>query len=204
MNSAASAAPLQAQSAVVIGASAGGVDALLSLLPALPADFAAAVIVVLHVPATRSSAMPQLLSRVCQLPVKEVEDKETILAGRIYVAPGGYHLLVEPDRSFSFSLDEPVNYARPAIDVLFESAALTYESRLLAIVLTGANADGAAGLAAVKAQGGQCWVQDPREAQSRTMPEAAIATGSAELVLPLKDLGQRLATWRALGEDHYP
>jgi two-component system chemotaxis response regulator CheB len=204
MNFQAREASSAAQSAVAIGASAGGVDALLALLPNLPAGFAAAVIVVLHVPAARSSALPQLLARVCQLPVKEAEDKETLLAGHIYIAPGGYHLLVEPDRSLSFSLDAPVNYARPAIDVLFESAALAYEARLLAIVLTGANADGAAGLAAVKAQGGQGWVQDPREAQASTMPEAAIATGCAELVLPLKDLGQRLATWRALGEEHYP
>jgi two-component system, chemotaxis family, protein-glutamate methylesterase/glutaminase len=186
---------MQSRAAVAIGASAGGVDALLTLLAGLPANFAAAVLLVLHMPAIRST-LPQLLSRVCALPVKEAEDKETILDGHVYVAPGGYHLLVEPDRTLSLSLDEPVHFARPSVDLLFESAALAYESRLLAMVLTGANGDGAAGLTSVREQGGECWVQDPTEAASRAMPDAAIASGSAQRVLPLAQLTQALAQWQ--------
>lgn len=185
---------MQSRAAVVIGASAGGVDALLALMHMLPRSFAAALLLVLHVPAGRST-LAQLLARVCALPVKEAEDKEVLRDGQVYVAPGGYHLLVEPDRTLSLSVDEPVHFARPAIDLTFESAALAYEDQLLAIVLTGANADGAAGLAAVREQNGECWVQDPQEAASRAMPDAAIATGSAQWVAPLAQIGHRLARW---------
>jgi two-component system chemotaxis response regulator CheB len=101
-------------------------------------------------------------------------------------------------------MDAPVHFARPAIDLLFESAALAYEDRLLGIVLTGANADGAAGLAAVRAQGGECWVQDPQEAVSRVMPDAAIATGSAHQVLTLEQTGLRLARWKLAAAEGRP
>lgn len=191
---------LPSRAAVVIGASAGGVDALMALLPSLPAGFNAAVLLVLHSGPSRSSTLPQLLARVCALPLKEAEDKEAIVDGHVYVAPGGYHLLVEPDRSLSLSLDEPVNFARPSIDLLFESAALAYESHLLAVMLTGANNDGAEGLREVKANGGQCWAQDPKEAVARAMPDAAIATGCVDQVLPLASIGKRLAQWRGVAE----
>jgi two-component system, chemotaxis family, protein-glutamate methylesterase/glutaminase len=194
---------MQSRAAVAIGASAGGVDALLALMPMLPAGFAAAVLVVLHVPAGRST-LSELLSRVCALPVKEAEDKEALRDGHVYVAPGGYHLLVEPDRTLSLSVDEPVHFARPAIDLTFESAALAYEEQLLGIVLTGANSDGAAGLAAIREQGGQCWVQDPQEASSRAMPEAAINTGSAQWIAPLAQIGQKLAGWSPARAERQP
>ncbi|WP_348756072.1 chemotaxis protein CheB [uncultured Aquincola sp.] len=178
--------------AVVIGASAGGVQALQLLLGALPASFPAVVAVVLHLPPDRPSGLAALLAAGCALPVEEAIDKQPLRPGSVVVAPPDYHLLVEPDRRVALSVDEPLLYSRPAIDPLFESAALAYGRGLLGIVLTGASRDGSAGLAAVRRQGGQAWVESPSTAIVSTMPAAALAHAGADLVAPLPELGARL------------
>lgn len=159
--------------AVVIGASAGGVQALLALLPCLPGDFPAPILVVLHVPADRSNVLAPLFAARCALIVKEAEDKEAAVPGVVYFAPSDYHMLVEADGALALSSDEPVNYSRPSIDVLFESAADAYGTGLVGVVLTGANEDGALGLRAVEAAGGVAIVEDPAFAYASSMPEAA-------------------------------
>jgi len=129
--------------------------------------------------------------------VREALDKEHVDAGTVYVAPPGYHLLVEADHTLALSMDAPVAFSRPSIDVLFESAAVAYGERVLGIVLSGANNDGAAGLAAIRAAGGRAWVQQPADALAATMPQAAIDTAGADLVLPLRDMALRLAHLRS-------
>ncbi|GAB3412625.1 chemotaxis protein CheB [Massilia agilis] len=171
--------------AVVIGASAGGIDALLTLLPALPADLRLAVVCILHMPPDRESRLAELFDERLPQPVREAADKESIRPGTIYFAPPGYHLLVEQDRSFSLSCEPPVHFARPAIDVLMESAADAYGPALAGILLTGANQDGADGMAHIRACGGLAIVQDPDEAQVPATPMHAIRRCAPHLVLPL-------------------
>ncbi len=178
---------------VAIGASAGGVDVIGTLLAALPADFPAAVAIVLHIPPDRDSLLPTLFASRCALPVKEVEDKEPIEPGNVYFAAPDYHMLVEPDRSFALSQDEAVNFSRPAIDLLFESAAIAYREQLLAIVLTGGSADGAQGLQTVRQMGGRGWVQDPASADATAMPSCAIERAGADLVTGPAALARSLA-----------
>lgn len=178
---------------VTIGASAGGVEVLSTLLTALPADFRAAVAIVLHIPPDRDSLLPALFAPRCALPVKEVEDKAPIEAGTVYFAAPDYHMLVEPDGSFALSQDEAVNYSRPSIDLLFESAAVAYRERLLAIVLTGGSADGASGLKTVREMGGRAWVQDPASADAPAMPGFAIERAGADLVTGPAALARSLA-----------
>lgn len=160
--------------AVVIGASAGALEALSAILPALPVGFRLPIMVVVHIPPDKRSMMAELFRSKCQIDVREAEDKEPIVGGTVYFAPPDYHLLVEMDRTLALSSDEPVLYSRPSIDVLFESAADAYGAALIAIVLSGANHDGAQGLSAVVALGGRALVQDPGEAFASAMPEAAI------------------------------
>jgi two-component system, chemotaxis family, protein-glutamate methylesterase/glutaminase len=179
--------------AVVIGASAGGVEALRAMLARLPAGFRPAILAVIHLPAARESLLVEVLGRHCPLPLQEACDKEPIRSGTVYVAPAGYHLLVERDRSLALSVDAPVNYSRPSIDVLFESAAHAYRERLLGIVLTGANEDGARGLAAIRAYGGAAWVQDPASAMASAMPAGAIARAGADRILDLQEMAAALA-----------
>ncbi|HEY8605648.1 MAG TPA: chemotaxis protein CheB [Noviherbaspirillum sp.] len=179
--------------AIVLGASAGGVEALGTLLGALPAAFAPAVLTVLHLPGDRETILPAMLDRRCARPVKEAEDKEPVQAGTVYFAPPDYHLLVEPDGVLSLSREAPVHFSRPSIDLLFESAALAYRERLLGIILTGANSDGAQGLRQVRECGGSAWVQDPGEATSPTMPAAALAVAGADAVLTLAQMAVLLA-----------
>lgn len=179
--------------AIAIGASAGGVEALGTLLQALPANCRAAVFIVLHLPPDGDSVLAGLLARRCALPVKEAEDKESIRAGTVYLCAPDYHLLIEPDRTLSLSRDEPVHYSRPSIDLLFESAALAFGPALLGIVLTGASHDGAAGLKCIRDAGGCAWIQDPDGAAASTMPAAALALAGADAVLALDDMAQRLA-----------
>lgn len=183
--------------AVAIGASAGGVEALCALLPALPAGLRAVVFVVIHLPRERPSLLASVFQARCALPVVEAQDKEPVAAGTVYVAPPDYHLLLDEGPRIALSTDEPVNFSRPAIDVLFESAADLYRERLLAIVLTGANQDGAAGLAAVRKCGGVAVVQDPESAQVALMPAAALQRNPTSLVMSIGDIGRLLAT---LGE----
>ena len=183
--------------AIAIGASAGGVEALGVLLPALPSPYVPAVFVVLHLPADRPSSLSQLFAARCRLPVREALDKEPIEPGTVYIAPPDYHLLVERSRILSLSRDAPVAFSRPSIDVMFESAAIAYGEGLVGIVLSGANADGAAGLAAIRREGGRAWVQRPDDALASAMPAAAIERAGADLVLALPDMAQRLAHLRS-------
>lgn len=160
--------------AVVIGASAGGVHALLTLLSALPAGFRLPLVAVLHLPEGRESRLADLFRPRLAMAVREAADKESIAPGTLYFASPGYHLSVEKDRTFSLSCEAPVHYSRPSIDVLMESAADAYGAGLAGVLLTGANFDGAAGLARIRQLGGLTVVQDPAEAEVPTMPEAAI------------------------------
>lgn len=177
---------------VVIGASAGGVEAVGQLLSALPPDFSPSVLVVLHRPAQGPNALVTVLSRKCRSRVKEAEDKEAVEAGVIYIAPADYHLLVEPDHTLSLSRDEALHYSRPSIDMLFESAALAYWNRVLAILLTGANSDGADGMKQIQECNGLTWIQDPADAVSSTMPEAALRLITPDRVMPLTEMANCL------------
>lgn len=178
--------------AVAIGASAGGVQALLTLLPALPADFPWPIFIVLHVPADRGNVLAPLFEAKCRLEVKEAEDKETASPGVVYFAPSNYHLLVESNGDLALSSDEAVNYSRPSIDVLFESAADAYGAGLTGVILTGANEDGAAGLSAVAAAGGIALVEEPAAAYAQAMPQAARNACDAALALPLERIAEHL------------
>ena len=172
--------------AVAIGGSAGAVQALLKILPALPSDYPHPVLIVVHVPPGPDNALVPLFQGRARMAVKEAEDKEPVVGGTVYFAPPDYHLLVEADHSLSLSSDEPVLFSRPSIDVLFESAADAYGAALVGIVLTGANSDGAKGLRAIVQCGGSALVQSPDSAFAATMPEAAIDTVPNALVMPLE------------------
>lgn len=176
-------APLERYQALVIGASLGGMQVIRSLLLALPADYALPVIVVQHVSDSSKGALADFLDRQCRIRVKEAEEKEPIRAATVYLAPANYHLLVERDRSFTLTVDERVNYARPAIDVLFETAADCYRAGLVGVLLTGANADGARGLQHIRERGGLAVVQDPLTAESPVMPRAGIHLAQPQQVL---------------------
>ncbi len=178
--------------AIVVGASAGGVEALLSVLGPLRSGFVLPIIVVLHLPEERRSQLAEVFARRLDMPVHEAIDKQDIAAGTVYFATPGYHLSVEQDRSLSLSLEDRVHYSRPSIDYLFESAADAYGSKLAAVLLTGANHDGARGLAQVKRRGGLTIVQDPQEAQVATMPQAALNIQQPDHVLPLNGIGRLL------------
>lgn len=160
---------------VVVGVSAGGVDLLLELLPRLPEGFPVPIVVCLHAPAGTTAELAAMLAARARLPVVEAGDKQPFRPGHVYVAPGGYHLLLEREGTFSLSVDEPIRFARPSVDVLFDSAAHAFRERVLAVVLTGANDDGARGAARVKASGGTLVVQDPGSAAAPDMPRATLA-----------------------------
>lgn len=180
--------------AVAIGASAGGVDALLALLPCLPLD-TPPVLVVLHRGPRQpgGASLAELLGRVCPVPVSDAWDRQPLHRGQVLLAPADYHLLVDPGPEAALSVDEPVLWSRPAIDPLLESAAAVFGARLLAIVLTGASADGAAGARQVRSRGGTLWVQDPEEASAPTMPLAALAQAGADEVMTIAAMGLALA-----------
>lgn len=174
---------------IVIGASLGGLQAVERIISALPHDFMVPVVIIQHRhKETDADMLVGLLRAYCTLPIEEVEDKQPILAGHVYLAPSDYHLLVEKG-AFALSRDEPANYSRPSIDVLFETAADAYGERLIGVILTGANADGARGLAKIKQYGGLAIAQDPATAENPTMPVAAIATGKMDHILALEAIG---------------
>jgi two-component system, chemotaxis family, protein-glutamate methylesterase/glutaminase len=177
---------------VVIGASAGGVEALSVLLPALPATFRPSLFIVLHLPRERPSLLVEIFARRCARPIREADDKEPAEPGTVYFAPPDYHMLVEKNRQIALSADEPVHYSRPSIDVLFESAADVYGERLLGIILTGGNEDGAAGLHAIRQAGGVTVVQQPDSAKVPLMVVSALQRGPADFVLPLPEIAQLL------------
>jgi two-component system, chemotaxis family, protein-glutamate methylesterase/glutaminase len=181
--------------AVAIGASAGGVDVLSVLLPALPLSCRASLFIVLHIPRERPSLLPELFASRCALPVKEAEDKEPVQPGTVYFAPPDYHMLIERGPALALSGDEPVHFSRPSIDVLFDSAADVYCERLLGLILTGANQDGAKGLATIGRAGGRTVVQEPRTAAVSFLPEAAVRQGPVDFVLSLEQLQDVFATW---------
>ena len=183
--------------ALVIGGSAGAVTSLSQILPPLTADFPWPIIIVVHVPSGRHNSIADLFQSICKLPVKEAEDKEPLRAGSIYVAPPDYHLLVEPDRRLSLSNDPPVHHSRPSIDVLFQSAADAYGQSLLAILLTGANQDGAQGMYAIGKAGGMAFVQRPTSTDARVMPEAALAACPEAIPMDIDAIG-RLVQYRTV------
>ncbi len=177
--------------AIVIGASAGAVQALSQILPRLPASYPLPVLVVVHVPADPSGLVALFASK-CAIRVREPEDKEPIEGACVYFAPPGYHMLVEDGHTIALSLDEPVLYSRPSIDVLFQSAADSYGQGLIGVVLTGANEDGAAGATAILNAGGTVLVEDPDHAFADTMPRAALARCPSALTLSLDAIADRL------------
>lgn len=181
-----------APQAVVIGVSAGGLNALSAILPQLPADYPLPIIIVIHLPPDRDSVVAELFDEKCALTVREAEDKEDILPGHVYFAPPDYHLLVEADHRLSLSSEEPVLFSRPSVDVLFETAADVYGEGLIGVILTGANPDGAAGLKAVMAAGGRGLVQRPDLSYASAMPEAALEFSPQAEALSLEQIAEKL------------
>jgi two-component system chemotaxis response regulator CheB len=176
---------------IVIGTSLGGVRALMALFQKIPVTFRAPSAVVLHRQKDSDGMLLEILQRDLPLPVREPLDKEPILPGRVYLAPADYHLLVEPSH-FCLSVDEPVRYARPSIDVLFESAADAFGRDAIGVVLTGANRDGSEGAARIKARGGRVIVQEPATAEAPQMPQGVISSLEPDYVLPLDKIGPLL------------
>lgn len=174
--------------AIVIGASAGGIKALLILLAALPANFPVPIIIVVHMPSMRESRLADVFQHHMEIKVATAEDKDRISKGHVYFAGSGYHLSIERDRSFSLSCEEPLHYSRPSIDILMLSAADTYGAALAGILLTGANQDGAEGMARIHELGGLTVIQDPHEAEIATMPQSALDLFTPDFMLPLGDI----------------
>jgi two-component system chemotaxis response regulator CheB len=179
---------------VAIGTSLGGLNALMTVLRRVPPGFAVPIAIVQHRGPSADNGLAALLQGVTPLPIVEAEDKMALAPGTIYLAPPDYHLMVEAPGQLALSTDAPVRSARPSIDVLFETAAAAYGPNLLAVLLTGASADGADGLAAVKARGGRAIVQDPATAESAVMPAAGIAAATVDYVLPLTAIGGHMVT----------
>jgi len=161
--------------AIVIGVSSGGMNALKFISSALPADFSIPIIIVQHVSARSDNEWIKLLNKKSNLTIKEADEKEKIETGNVYIAPANYHLMIENDKTFSLTIDEYVNFARPSIDVLFESAAEAYKDKLIGVVLTGSNNDGSKGIKRIKELGGMAIIQDPETAESPIMPASVIA-----------------------------
>jgi two-component system chemotaxis response regulator CheB len=176
---------------VVVGTSTGGLQALQTLLSGLTAEFPLPLVVVQHRGRDADLGLCEYLARRSNLPVSEPEDKQPILPGHVYLAPRDYHLLIE-HQSFALSTDPPVAYARPSIDVLFESAADEYQERVVGLILTGGSHDGAKGLARIKKLGGLALVEDPRTANCQDMPQAALEKTDVDWILPLPELAPRL------------
>jgi len=178
--------------AIVIGASAGGLNAIKTILTPLQAGFAAPILIVQHLSSHSDGYMARYLNEICKINVKEADEKEKILPGNVYIAPSNYHLLVEKDETITLTVDPKVNYSRPAIDVLFDSAAEVYRDELIGIILTGANSDGSEGLKKIKALGGLTIVQDPSTAEADFMPKAAIKSTEVDYILSLNKISDNL------------
>lgn len=186
---------------IVMGASAGAIETLSEILPALPKTFPLPIVIVIHLPQTQPSMLPKLFQARCQLPVKEVEDKERLRRGAIYFAPPGYHVLVEREGTLSLDCDAPVHFSRPSIDVLFETAASALGSSVLGVLLTGASQDGARGLALIKAAGGIAVVQDPGTAGASLMPAGGIAAAKPDHVLSPRKICELLLGFATQSHD---
>ena len=178
--------------AVVVGASVGAVEALSIILPALPESASAPIVVVVHVPPRQPSLLVELFSPKCRLPVREAWDKQHVAPGTIWFAPPDYHLLIEDDGHFALSLEDYVNFSRPSIDVLFESAARVYASGLIGVVLSGASGDGALGAQAIRRAGGRVAVQDPSTAESAVLPRLAQEKAAPQTVGTLWQIAEFL------------
>lgn len=181
---------------VVIGVSAGGMAALEYLLPALPGDFPVPIVIVQHLAPANDDFFATWLDERSALNVREAEQGMILQPGHAYLAPANYHLLFEDQAHLALSNDEKVNFSRPSIDMLFESAAMVFGAHALAIVLTGANADGSRGAAQIQDAGGRILIQEPNDAEIDTMPKAAIAaTTKASVIMPLAQMPQILCQW---------
>ena len=178
--------------AVVVGTSAGGLSALKALLAFVPKDFRMPVVIVQHFHPLQNDSFIANLNQGCQVPVREAGEKESLEPGMVYLAPPNYHLLIELDRTLSLSVDPKVNFSRPSIDILFETAARAYGAKLIGVILTGANQDGAAGLRTVREHGGLAIVQDPAAAEFPAMPSAALKEAGADHVLSITGIGRLL------------
>ncbi|MES2852111.1 MAG: chemotaxis protein CheB [Bacteroidota bacterium] len=178
--------------AIVIGVSSGGMNALKIISSSLPVHFNLPIIIVQHLSAHSDSHWIKLLNEKSHLNVKEADEKEKIEKGNIYIAPPNYHLLIEKDKTFSLTIDERVNFARPSIDVLFESAAEAYKNKLIGIVLTGSNSDGTKGIKRIKDCGGLAIIQDPNTADSEYMPKSAIAAIEPDYIVSLEEIVELL------------
>ena len=176
--------------AIVIGVSKGGMFALKTILSALPKGFSIPIIIVQHQGEGLDMTLTDLLNNMLEIEVNEASVGEDIKPGHVYLSPAKYHLLIEADKTFSLSIDPPLNFSIPSIDVLFESAAEAYREKLVGIILTGANADGSRGLKMINDNGGLSVVQDPSTAEAAEMPEAAIAASHVAHVLPLNKIGE--------------
>lgn len=176
---------------VVIGTSTGGLKALQTVLSGLSPEFSLPIVIVQHRGTGAESGLCEFLNQFSNLPVSEPEDKQPLIGGHAYLAPRDYHLLIA-NRSFALSTDSPVGFARPSVDVLFESAADEFGHRVIGVILTGANRDGARGLAQIKARGGLTIVEEPGTAACAEMPVAAIAQCKPDWILPLPEIASRL------------
>ncbi|MBZ0241604.1 MAG: chemotaxis protein CheB [Bacteroidales bacterium] len=174
--------------AIVIGSSAGGLQALKTIISGLSTSFDTPVIVTQHLSSSSDNYLVHFLNQFTHLTVKEADEKETVSRGHVYIAPPNFHLLVEEDFTLSLTVEEKVNFARPSIDVLFETAAEAYKNQLIGIILTGANHDGAKGIVQVKQKGGYTIAQKPDTAEAPAMPQAAINTGFVDQILKLEDI----------------
>ena len=178
--------------AIVIGTSFGGLEALKIILPELGKEFPVPVVIVLHIGDHSNDTFINYMNSICPLVVKEAENNEEIKPGHIYFAPPNYHLLIEPDFTFSLSTEEKHNFSRPSIDILFESAAWAYAKSLIGVILSGANSDGALGLKLIQQFGGIAIVQNPCNATSPTMPRAALKMVGPGVNLKLEDIARKL------------
>jgi two-component system chemotaxis response regulator CheB len=174
--------------AIVIGTSAGGLNAITTILKNLPTDFKIPIIVVMHLPPNINDFWIKNLNSQCKLNVKEADEKEVIKNGHVYLAPPNYHLLIEDDETLSLTVDEKVNFSRPSIDVLFESASDVYKESLIGILLTGSSKDGVIGIKKIKENRGLIIIQDPQTAEYSFMPQAALEVIDADYVLPLEKI----------------
>jgi two-component system chemotaxis response regulator CheB len=174
--------------ALVIGGSAGSLDVLIKILPVIRLDISFPIIIVIHRKQGTDSLLTDLLAAKTELRVKEIEEKEKILAKTIYIVPSDYHILIEQNHTFSLDYSEKVNYSRPSIDVTFQSAAEVYADKLVCLLLSGSNADGVSGLSTVKAYGGEVAVQEPKSAQVDYMPAQAILRVAVDEVLNIEEM----------------
>jgi two-component system, chemotaxis family, protein-glutamate methylesterase/glutaminase len=180
---------------IVVGASAGAIEVLRVVLPALPKDYEPSVVIVVHLPDNRPSLLTSIFKPLCAIPVIEIDDKQPLTPGTIFFAPPGYHVFIEKDETLAVSNEDPVKWSRPSIDMLFVSAAESLGARTVAVLLTGASDDGAEGCVRIKSAGGTVIVQDPGRSVAEVMPKAAIDRGAADRVLSPEGIAGYLKQW---------